>query len=413
MDPRKCLSALSAMLVLFAGCTSRHQPTSAGSESPTPSGSVSASASPSAVPLGKTSPPITSSGFVVVDSTWISDNSGWVLGGKGCDGSGCSILVKTTDGGLTWHRLNAPAAYVFAKGKFPQGTSIPDVISHIRFANSSVGYAFGSAFFMTTDGGGTWTKQGTREVASLEINRGVAVRVSYAGTGCPGPCDALVESATVGSAHWRRIFGPFDAGFGSSVAVQGPTIYLASFGHTAGGAGSAHTTFWRSSNLGASWTGFDDPCGQSGAIENDAADFIPTAYGSLIVECRSRGENADAFIVESSKGGATFGPRRTLPVVFADAVGAGSSSTIAVTYDANGLGVLVSHDAGRTWRSTLSVQRPPGSEQPGPLGDSKSIESFMGFEDSLTARASFGTAYLWTTRDGGDSWRRSTPFAGF
>ena len=398
MKISRSMVACSIGAFLLASCTSspKHPVATATPAIPSSSASTSSSPIPSkAVVL----PPRLPGGFVVVDSSWVSDNVGWVLGGRGCEGTGCAALMRTDDGGAHWRRVSAPPAYVFAKGRYPQGSPTPDIISRIRFANSKVGYAFDSSLFMTLDGGRTWRRQGApRYVASLEISHGTVVRISYPNSGCPGPCDAVVESSTIGSTHWRRILTPTAYGTAFSVAIQGSTIDVAAF--------------WRSTNLGATWVRFSDPCGESPTGENDAADFIPVPGGVFIVECRPRGSNADAFVVESIDGGATFGPRRLLPVKVADALAAPSGTTLAVTYFRNGEGVLVSHDSGRTWRSTLTVKPPPDSEQVVPPQGSKSVESFLGFEDNLTARASFGTASLWTARDGGNTWSRSAPFAG-
>jgi len=397
--------------VLSVSCTTtpKHPAAIPSTSTPSPTETPAVFGTPTKTPL----PPKLPGGLVVVDSSWISDNVGWVLGGRGCRGPSCSALMRTDDGGVHWRRLSLPPAFVFAKGQYPQGSPTPEIISRIRFANPDVGYAFDPSLFMTLDGGRTWRRQGApRSVASLEISQGNVVRISYPNSGCPGPCNPTVERSQVGSTIWHHILTPTGYEYAFSVAIRGSNIDVAAFGNPAGGANDAHTSFWRSSDLGASWANFDDPCGESTTGENDAADFIPVPGHAFIVECRPRGADADAFVVESTNGGASFGVRRLLHVKVTDALAAPSVATIAVAYNGNGLGVLVSHDSGRTWRSTLVVTPAPDSEQPRSFSDSKSVNYFLGFQDASTARTSFGTAFIWTTRDGGNTWRRSAPFAG-
>ena len=320
--------------------------------------------------------------------------------------------MKTTDGGMHWHRIATLPAYVVAKGAFPEGNPTPETISRIRFANSRVGYAFGSSFFMTTDGGVSWRKESVRFVDTLEISRGIVVRISYPNSGCPGPCDGIVERSSVGSTFWHRILNTSLNGNAFSVGIQSSNVYVAAYGNPAGGANDAHTAFWRSLDLGRTWTQLGDPCGESTTGENDTRDFAVTAGGVLVLECVARG-SGDAFLRVSIDSGNNFGPRRYLKgIKDLDAVAAGSAGTIAVTFMRNGEGVLVSHDGGRTWSSTLSIRPAPDSEQPIPPPGAGSVESFLGFQDTRTARAAWGTAFIWTTRDGGNTWRRSAPFAG-
>jgi hypothetical protein len=70
----------------------------------------------------------------------------------------------------------------------------------LRFASAEVGYAFDPDLVMTTDGGKTWEGQPGRHVAALEPAGGDVMRVGYTHTGCPGPCDVMIERADPGSA---------------------------------------------------------------------------------------------------------------------------------------------------------------------------------------------------------------------
>ena len=393
-------------LCLLAACTRAHRP-AATTSSPAPS-SPPSTATPSQ-PSKSTIAPSLPTGFVVVDSSWVSDNVGWVLGGRGCERPSCGELVRTNDGGAHWRKVSMPNAYVTAKGQGPQRGCPPVAcISKIRFANSLIGYTFGSALFMTTDGGHTWRRQAAADlVDSLEISRGLVVRVLYTMSGCPGPCDARIESSRAGSTIWHRLSLPNQGGDAVTTAVEGSRIYVSRYGNPAGGAGSAHASFARSLDEGKSWSHFDDPCGSSPQGENDAIDFATAPAGTLVVLCQPRqGDSAASFVLESNNAGATFRRLHTLPLESNESglhVSAGSSRAIAVLFtEGSSQGVVISRDGGSTWMRSLVVALSPNAGE---------LTGFLGFQDARTARAAFGTAYIWTTRDAGVTWRRSAPFA--
>src|SRR5207253_8350136 len=131
--------------------------------------------------------------------SWISDRLGWVLGGRGCEQSGCSIIVRTIDGGGHWTTVAAPRAFVPAKRAFPRQACPPaDCIEHIRFATSRIGFAFWPSSFETTDGGRSWHMEAGL-VSDVEISSGRMFRLTARSDGCPGPCEVHVESASIGS----------------------------------------------------------------------------------------------------------------------------------------------------------------------------------------------------------------------
>lgn len=78
--------------------------------------------------------------FQAEDLTFVSTEDGWALGSADCLSGGgiCTALVRTTDGGRTWHSMKAPSV------------NLPNVhscaapcVNGIRFANQEIGYAFG------------------------------------------------------------------------------------------------------------------------------------------------------------------------------------------------------------------------------------------------------------------------------
>jgi hypothetical protein len=186
--------------------------------------------------------------------------------------------------------------------------------------------------------------------------------------------------------------------------IQGRRIYFAEFGNPAGGANDAHARFARSLDQGKTWSTFDDPCGTSPQGENDAIDFSPAPGGSLAVLCQPRSRERPPFVLVSSNAGTTFRRLHAIPFRAHDSglqIAAASAQVIAVDFDRGSAeGIAVSRDGGSTWNINLIAAIPSGW-----------VIGFVGFQDARTARAVFGTAYIWTTRDGGRTWRRSAPFA--
>ncbi len=227
------------LCVLVACTTTPHTPSATRSSSSPPS--INSSPGPAPTKSFVPSPP---ADFVVADTTWVSDDVGWVLGGRGCAPRSCATILRTDDGGRHWIKLSPPSAYVLVpNGNGPQAGCPPvSCISKIRFATTSIGYAFGPSLFMTTDGGRSWRRQSpTVSVDSLEISSGLAVRVAYPHSGCPGPCDARVESSRPGTNSWHRLPPADRQGVGFATQIEGTRIYFAQYGNPAGGAGTAHT----------------------------------------------------------------------------------------------------------------------------------------------------------------------------
>jgi photosystem II stability/assembly factor-like uncharacterized protein len=343
-------------------------------------------------------------GLTVLDSTWVSDLTGWVLGAAQCSGTPCRVIFHTADGGRSWDQIAAPP---------PPATSVScdQCVDHLRFADARIGYAYAiqldkqAALFVTTDGGQTWRQDPAPTVIEgLEISGRTAVRLVADGSGCPGACNVRLESSAVGSSVWHRLPAPnVSEGKGDGLVVQGSRIYYLGLGNPAGGV-IATTRIARSLDAGATWRTFDDPCGSAGV---DARDFAAAPGGFLAVLCVPQGSQTPPFEISSSDAGTTYGSPHPLPVPTGSAelgLAAGSANNLAAMVFAGVTPtVVVSDNGGSSWRATLS----------GPAFSNGGIQpGFLGFEDAKTARVAFPTGPLWTTRNGGDSWQPSDIAAG-
>ncbi len=329
-------------------------------------------------------------GFLARDLTFVSADQGWLLGTAPCASAPCTSIVRTTDGGRTWVGIPAPRAGLASVGQ--NGCGDGPCVWGLRFANPSVGYAFGpNSLYLTVNSGATWQKQSVQADA-IEIANGTALRVSHTTVGCPPGCTYRISSAPVGSTAWHAI-ATSTALTGNQVRLlrTGHHAYLEVYQNPAGGSENAHPTLLTSSDDGNHWTVHADPCGTHGGIEADSHDMAVAADGSLTLLCEQRDDGA-SFVVTSTNGGASFGPQRSTPGTYADAVGAASAGTLLVSVNGT---LYRSTNAGTNWTNVAS-----GTVAASP-DDSSGV---IGFESGTVGRWVPGADSVLTTTNAGASW---------
>jgi photosystem II stability/assembly factor-like uncharacterized protein len=310
----------------------------------------------------------------VIDTTWISDDTGWALTS--------SVILRTTNGGVTWRSI-APAP-----------ATVGSSLTHIRFADARHGFLFGSSFFTTDDGGATWTPRSASPVVALEVAHGRAYRLVAEGDGCPGPCDYELQTSTVGSESWARVATPdVGPGTGAQLLYDGPRLYVAAYPSAME---STDRRVIRSIDGGSTWQSIANPC--SLGVDDVLVQLAAAPGGFAAALCRHAA--GGTYVRTSSDAASTFGPGRSLPPDFSPpgaggiALAAGAARSIVVVgSDGHETHVAVSHDSGASWNETLS-----------PSEDARAGVAFLGFEDAVTGRLAIAGDVIWTTRDGGDSW---------
>jgi photosystem II stability/assembly factor-like uncharacterized protein len=383
-------TAIRPSPVLSSGPTGLPSSSAVSTNSPSSSHSGSASSSPTKLTAGGPVP----AGFRVLDLTWVSQDEGWALSYPICSGGTCVAVAHTIDGGRSWAAVRTPDF-----STLDSTACDPTCISHLRFANSQVGYAYSDrALFMTVNGGDTWQRQPAAAYA-LEVANGTVLRLLTQAPSCAPGCIFTLQRSTVGGTAWQDVPlpGPPAEAVAAALGRSSSTVAIAFYQHTSGGAQNAQSTVLTSANDGSTWTNRGEPCPPSAGAglttpEVDTTDLSLAADGAIVLLCTPRGAIDGAFTRTSTDAGNHFVSGLPIPRGL-------QSNLVAASSDVQFVGTwpLRSTDRGRTW-----TQDEPGGSNP--------VKAVMlGFETTTTGRALtvtgvLGSPTIWTTRDAGLTW---------
>jgi photosystem II stability/assembly factor-like uncharacterized protein len=243
--------------------------------------------SASAQPGSGTPPP--PPGFEAQSASFVSAQTGFVLGARQCSILPCKALIeKTANGGRHWTSVNAPAVKLTEHYSDTPATGVSSVV----FANANDGWLFGPALWATTDGGKHWNRVTlSGEVYMVAASGGEA----YAAVESPlrGPDQASLYKSAVGSGKWSKV---------SKVA---PVTSLTSFGDSAW-TGVA-PGIWTTTNSGKTWSKLSFACPRNYPA---ASEVAAASVQDVAIACSNQGDPLpgssykEVFI--SSNGGRTF-----------------------------------------------------------------------------------------------------------
>ena len=336
-------------------------------------------------------------GFHILSWTFATTQNGWALGLTTPNVAGCAVLAHTVDGGHSWRQArNVPA--------LASAQPCPTCLSGVRFVTSAVGYAFGGVFFVTTDGGASWTQESAPPIALLEASAGTVVRVVDP-CGEEDQCDEMIQESMAGSSFWRTLNTPSDR-WSQVVLVGRSTLYLL----------SPTDGLWRSTDGGGAWTNLSNPCallpthdpafrpqGQPGGITQVAATGTSVAVICISGQIGPQSAGYQQDVAVSQDEGATFGPAHPVPRLPGsdgssgiDAIALPTPSTVVVVGDEGG--VQTSFDGGVAWTTTVAQLSTFSFWSPQPIG----------FETPLVGHVAFPGDTVLTTGDGGRTWSAAT-----
>jgi hypothetical protein len=297
-------------------------------------------------------------------------------------------MAKTSDG-QQWQASPVPNTKVAANC-----IDVVNCVSHVRFASSTVGYAYGpQTMFVTHDGGRIWSRA-PGGASALEPLDGNVIRVVSSHSGCPGPCLQRIETAPIGGAQWSTAqFRPPSMSVGSvSFARTGSHAYLLVTGNPAGGASGETSHLFVSDNDGHTWRDVGEPCPQlQGDGEVDSTSLSTAADGTVIVGCLQRQAPQHIFVAVSADSGHTFIARPSFSSGLITMVAAATDQTLFAR-------------SGRLYVST------GGGEHFHLVVHGPQHPSWLGFETGTTGHAveqptsGTGGSVLWRTSNAGQTW---------
>jgi photosystem II stability/assembly factor-like uncharacterized protein len=287
-----------------------------------------------------------------VSMSWLGHGLGWLLVTEPCGHrKQCDAVYRTTDSGVRWQRRSMPRLAADHLGD----------VSAIAFTRAGVGYLFGTTTWVTRDAAHTWQRIPKRHTAALAIAGRRTYRIAYFHTGCPGPCNPVVQRARTGSTRWVTVYrsGP-SGGFpdGGQLTVWGRNVVATFPGNPAGGAPNAQTTYLESRDAGETWKMRADPCGGRLRHEWDTVAVSIHAL-DLSAVCERRQPGQSTAIVTSTDGGRHFTARRVTPFDAAAAIARTGHHRLVVGSGAEGgqaatFRVAVTIDRGRHWQELLT-----------------------------------------------------------
>jgi hypothetical protein len=320
----------------------------------------------------------------VLDLSFVSADHGFVLASAKCPRASCLLVGETLDGAKSWT----------TRGVLPAGVHV----RRLRFVTPTIGYVYDYELLMTVDGGRTWRPQPARGVTSLEGNRHDVIRVV-------GGCDGAphVERSAPGSSRWTPVRGTVAPAENSNCPPEllrdgQSRVVVVGYGNSA----MPEPRAWigASADGGAHFSRLADPCDAHGGYALGVAIAPHDVVAAFCTSYRfdDLGDTA-AWLTVSTDDGRHWGRARA----WADALGPGTTQYFAGIAVASATRILVatssphvghtsvSQDGGATWSDGEEIALPYD-------------EAVIGFQDTVTARATSGET-VFTTRDGGRTWR--------
>ncbi len=368
-----------------------------------PAGMVAATASPAVTtPV----PP----DFAAQSQDWTSATNGFVLGTATCNnGSTCTIVVRTTDGGATWSKL----------GKIPAaiGLDVRSEVYFVRFADSSHGWAFGPSLYATTDGGKTWTKEtipgsgkGHYVMSLAASTDAVYLAVSgckYEGANCTKP--ASLWKTTPSDGTWHAVSLTLPASRFATLAIHGQVAYLivpSAFDGPSGPGIPPDLLF--ATTDGSAWNARPVPCDKN--MDETLVAVAPwsdTNVGLLCIGDPGVG-NSTKRVFRSKDTGMTTSSAGTAPRPGITAtLAAAPNGTLVLPTSSNPGSWIYLNTGGKTWTTPVSLND-FGEGWLDPIFTSNKVGYVV---YSPVGYPLGGLGQLWQTTDGGVTWS-AIPFTG-
>lgn len=349
--------------------------TTTGVTSPSPTSTTSTST---------TAAPPTDTGLdFVSDIDFTSATRGFAIGTVQCGTTDqtCAAVRATTDGGLTWHALGAPAASSDAVGNV-----------QIRFGPGADGYIFGQDLFVTHDGGSTWTSSDLTNVVSLEPEGKDVWALSR-------PCDSAISC---GLDLWRstdafvthsieHLPAELSGQSGRLLRQNQSVAWILALDINQTSIALDGTT-----DGGSTWKPLAMPCPDP----RFGADltFVDATHMWLVCAQDAGAGQQGKAVFTSSDGGASWHSTAALALSGLVANIAAASVDRAFVALSHG-GLMRTTDGGATWDEALPMD--PANPVDAAVGPVHFVDPSHGW---VVGQAADGSPVVWRTDDGGDTW---------
>ena len=202
--------------------------TTTGPSTPTPSTSAPTSAPSTAPTTAEPAPKV--AGFTTSDVSYLDAKRGWALGDGRCATgarSTCATILRTQDGGKTWHRIGVPAGLTSTRDSAScgnNGTIVGPCVDEIVFATQKVGYLWSFRdLYLTKDGGSHWSDLGVQRVTEVVVVGDRAIRLT-ARAACSEGCSYGVFAAPLGTNNWTQVIAYTPEGGGDAQLVSSRNV---------------------------------------------------------------------------------------------------------------------------------------------------------------------------------------------
>lgn len=344
--------------------------------------------------------------------SFATSSLGWVLGTAPCAAEPCTSLLRTTDDGLEWVGIPAPAAQLANPLSLHAHRS---TVNAVMLANSRDGYVYGPGLWVTHDGGWAW--QRISEVAGISafyvasmVTAGSSVYAlvsnwdtGASGVGGRGGHTRLVR-APVGSEDFTVLddFGPHSY-LSQPLVASGSTVYVLEPAGLVRVQGTALTT----QTL---------PPGCPGQL----AASSPTNLLFVCGEAAGQGSFGTREVYGSTNSGNTWTRLNNPGQGYGydpDGVAAASEGHAVIgTVSGGGSGLLVTTDYARTWAVRLGFNDAATGFTD--LAFQSASQAVVVHDPQYALEAQYGTspgpipvpspATLWMSSDAAVSWHRVT-----
>ena len=359
---------LVGVSLALAACGASPVASSSASTTSTQANTSSTPSGPGAIGFGSVP-----SGFSPSSGSFISSNDTFVLGGVKCASARtgyCAELAKSTDKGQSWVAVPMNGINLVPRFSTSPSSASYTGVSQVRFAGTSIGFAFDPGLWVTTDGGATWIQASVKGLASvgtsyavtsLEIANGNAGAIVAPRTGSGATYLITANLATAPTA-FRLQSVPMTLGVGS-IFFQNSLGKLIT-----DAAASSGSTFFQPAGT-STWDGISPPCTANNAgapnISAVGSLFNPgTAPDGLVMGCNlgaAAGSSQKAVNV-SSNAGATWKVLGAPPMAGdLQAVAAGSAKNVAVAAVSGASFIYTTTNGGATWSTFRFGNNPLGA----------------------------------------------------